>query len=217
MVENELTAMMHRTSVRLMVMVVVGVAAACVTGVLGSWPAAPVVGWAAAALSYTASVWFVIGRMDATATASHAVREDPSRAVSDFLVLVAALASLAAVALVLIQARHSSGDKQAAYAGLAVAGVVLSWLLVHTLFTLRYASLYYRDGKGGMGFNQDEDPQYTDFAYVAFGVGMTFQVADTDLQNHPMRSAVLRHALLSYVFGSVILATTINLVVGLTG
>lgn len=209
--------MKHLTSVRLIVMVVAGIVAALLTGTGGSWPAAPVVGWATAALVYTVWVWCVIGRMDAPETASHAVREDPSRGTSDLLVLIAALASLGAVALVLIEARQSSGGKQAAYASLAVAGVVLSWLLVHTLFTLRYASLYYRDDAGGMSFHQDGNPQYSDFAYVAFGVGMTFQVADTDIENHPMRTAVLRHALLSYVFGSVILATTINLVVGLTG
>lgn len=217
MVASSSTPMVHRTSARLLVMVVAGLAAAVLTGTLASWPAAPVVGWAVAALVYTVWVWIVIGRMNAAETASHAIREDPSRPTSDFLVLVAALASLAAVALVLIEARHTLGGRQAAYAGLAVAGVVLSWLLVHTLFTLRYASLYYRDGAGGMGFNQDEKPQYSDFAYVAFGVGMTFQVADTNLQTHTMRTAVLRHSLLSYVFGSVILATTINLVVGLTG
>lgn len=208
---------MHRHDVRAVVMFLIGSTTAILTGFFVSWPAAPVVGWAAAALVYTTWVWIVIGRMDAVETASHAVLEDPSRGISDLLVLVAALASLAAVALVLIEARQSTGGRRAVYAGLAVAGVVLSWVLVHTLFTLRYASLYYRDGTGGMGFNQDEDPQYTDFAYVAFGVGMTFQVADTNLQNHPIRTAVLRHSLLSYVFGSVILATTINLVVGLTG
>ncbi len=207
----------HRTSARLIVMVVVGAIAAVVTGSSGSWAAAPVVGWAAAALVYTVWVWSVIGRMDAGETASHAVREDPSRGTSDLLVLVAALASLAAVALVLIEARQTSGGQKATYAGLAVAGVVLSWLLVHTLFTLRYASIYYRSDAPSVGFNQHEKPQYTDFAYIAFGVGMTYQIADTDVQNHAMRVAVLRHSLLSYIFGSVILATTINLVVGLTG
>lgn len=203
--------------IRLFAMVVVGAVAAAVTGGFGSWAAAPVVGWVAAALLYTTWVWLVIGRMNAVDTASHAVREDPSSATSDLLVVVAAIASLGAVALVLVQARGSSDALRATYAGLAVAGVALSWLLVHTLFTLRYARLYYRDEVGGIDFNQAEDPQYTDFAYLAFGIGMTFQVADTDLRNHAIRTVVLRHTLLSYLFGSVILATTINLVIGLAG
>jgi len=84
------------------------------------------------------------------------------------------------------------------------------------LFTLRYALLYYRGRDGGVDFNQDDPPRYTDFAYLAFTVGMTFQVSDTDLKTHTIRATALRHALLSYLFGSVILATTINLVAGIS-
>jgi uncharacterized membrane protein len=102
-------------------------------------------------------------------------------------------------------------------AALAVGSVALSWLLVHTLFTLRYARLYYRGAVGGINFNQAEPPQYTDFAYLAFTLGMTFQVSDTNIQNHEIRSTALRHSLLSFVFGSIILATIINLVAGLSG
>lgn len=215
--EPELQPMVHRSGTRMVAMFVVGIVAAILAGSLGAWPFAPVVGWATASLFYVSWVWLVIGRMDSEATASHAVREDPSRASSDVLVLVASLASLGAVALVLIEGRQFTGARQGAFATLAVTSVVLSWLLVHTLFTLRYASIYYRDGVGGIDFNQKELPQYVDFAYLAFSVGMTFQVSDTDLQNHKIRSTVLRHSLLSYVFGTVILATTINLVIGLAG
>jgi uncharacterized membrane protein len=80
---------------------------------------------------------------------------------------------------------------------------------------LRYAKLYYVDDNGGVSFNQDEPPQYTDFAYLAFTLGATFQVSDTNLEKHNIRVTVLRHALLSYLFGSVILAATVNLVAGL--
>jgi uncharacterized membrane protein len=101
-------------------------------------------------------------------------------------------------------------------AGVAVVSVALSWGLIHTLFTLRYASLYYWDQEGGIDFNQDEPPRYSDFAYLAFTLGMTFQVSDTNLQSNDIRATALRHGLLSYVFGSVILATLINLIVGLS-
>ncbi len=201
---------------RVVVMVVAGVGAALLTGVMGSWSAAPVVGWVIAAAIYNVWVWLVIGRLGPADTASHAVREDPSRATSDLLVVIAAIASLGAVALVLIQAKGASDAMRALFASLALAGVVLSWVLVHTLFTLRYARLYYRDG-GGISFNQDAPPQYTDFAYLAFDIGMTYQVADTNIETHVIRAATLRHMLLSYVFGAVILATTINLVIGLAG
>jgi uncharacterized membrane protein len=128
------------------------------------------------------------------------------------MVLVASLASLAAIASLLIEARAS---EKIFIAVLAVVSVALSWGLVHTLFTLRYASLYYEGPDGGVDFNQDEPPDYGDFAYLAFTLGMTFQVSDTTLHTHAIRMAALRHALLSYLFGTIILATLINLVAGL--
>ena len=88
-------------------------------------------------------------------------------------------------------------------------------MLLHTLFTLRYARIYYTQ-KGGIDFNQTDPPRYSDFAYFSFTLGMTFQVSDTDITTATIRATVLRHALLSFVFGSVILATTINLVAGLS-
>jgi uncharacterized membrane protein len=96
-----------------------------------------------------------------------------------------------------------------------VLSVVISWLVVHTLFTLRYALVYYTGNERGVDFNQTAPPRYTDFAYLAFTVGMTFQVSDTTLTTHAIRSTALRHALLSYLFGSLILAATVNLVASL--
>ncbi len=130
------------------------------------------------------------------------------------LVLGASVASLAGVGYLLVQASSEKGAVQGLAAGLGVLSVAVSWLVVHTLFTLRYALLYYADGKG-VDFNQKAPPRYTDFAYLAFTVGMTFQVSDTQLDTHTVRATVLRHALLSYLFGSLILAAAVNLVASL--
>jgi uncharacterized membrane protein len=130
-------------------------------------------------------------------------------------VLIASVASLAAVGLVLVHAGAARGAQQSLMAGLGVGSVGLSWFTVHTLFTLRYARLYYTGEDGGVNFNQDAPPRYLDFAYLAFTIGMTFQVSDTELQSPAIRHSALRHALLSYLFGAVILATTINLIAGL--
>jgi len=116
---------------------------------------------------------------------------------------------------VLVQAAVASGIERALIAGLAIGSVALSWILLHTLFALRYARLYYREPAGGIDFNQDEKPRYTDFAYLAFTLGMTYQVSDTDVTDHRIRATVLGHSLLSFVFGAFILATTINLIAGL--
>jgi uncharacterized membrane protein len=129
---------------------------------------------------------------------------------------MANLASLIAVAYVLVQANSAQGVRQALLAALAVFSVAVSWALVHTLYMLRYAVLYYSGSVGGIEFNQPELPRFIDFAYLAFTIGMTYQVSDTNLQSSQIRVAALRHALLSFVFGSMILATMVNLVAGLS-
>jgi uncharacterized membrane protein len=205
----------HRSSTRLVVMAAVGVLVGLVAGILGYWLLAPALGWAAAAVLYILSVWVTIAPLDAANTATHATREDPSRPITDLLLIIASVASLGSILIVLLQARSAAGSGQAFLAALAVLGVALSWVLVHTLFTLRYASIYYAADDGGIDFNQPDAPRYADFAYLAFTIGMTFQVSDTSLTSSVMRSAVLRHALMSFLFGSIILATLINLVAGL--
>jgi uncharacterized membrane protein len=197
-------------------MLVVGITAGLLTGLAGDWTLAGTIGWVAAAMLYVSSVWLSIARLDATATAEHATSEDPTRSVIDVLLILASLASLGSLLSVLLQARDADGQVQIMLAGLAVISVALSWLLVHTLFTLRYASLFYGGRDGGIDFNQSEAPRYADFAYLAFTVGMTFQVSDTTVTSPMVRATVLRHALMSFLFGSIILATLINLIAGLS-
>lgn len=206
----------HRSGVRLAVMAAVGLAAALAVGDLGSWAYAPALGWAAASLTYLIWVWSVIGRLDATGTAAHARArgEDPGRVVSELLVLAATVGSFGGVALILLEAGSAQGGLKAAIIALALGSVTLSWLLVQTLFTLRYAIVYYRENDG-VDFNEKKPPRYADFAYLAFTIGMTFQVSDTNLTTDAVRYTVLRHALLSYVLGAMVLATVINLVSGL--
>jgi len=93
--------------------------------------------------------------------------------------------------------------------------VVASWTMAHTVFTLKYAELYYYKPQGGIDFGDDHEPTYADFAYLAFTIGMTYQVSDTTLQTRQMRAVALRHALLSFLMGTVVIATTINLVANL--
>jgi uncharacterized membrane protein len=194
-------------------MLIVGGCAALVAGLASSWLYAPAVGWAAAALVFSGWMLMVVRDGDAEMTRRYATREDPSRAASDLLILAANVASLAAIVVVMVRASHQHGATRGLLAGLALLCVACSWLLVHLLYTLRYARVYYSAPVGGIDFNQKEPPRYQDFAYLAFTIGMTFQVSDTNLTKPAIRSTALRHALLSYLFGSVILATTINLVV----
>ncbi|MHC6228732.1 DUF1345 domain-containing protein [Arthrobacter sp. MMS24-T111] len=204
----------HHSRLRMVVMLAVGVVVALAVGALGHWTYAPALGWAAASATYLIWVWSVIRHLGPGATAAHARREDPGRVFSDTMVLSATVASFAGVALILLDASNSQGMSKDATVAMALGSIALSWFLVHTLFTLRYAAIYYRDGTG-VDFNEETQPRYADFAYLAFTVGMTFQVSDTDLKTNAIRSTVLRQALLSYLLGAIVLATTINLVSGL--
>ena len=196
----------------------VGAVAAVIMALASPVPAAyaVILGWDVAAAAYIVMIWQESFPLDADATAKAAIREDPSRPVADVLLLVAAVASIAAVAFAIADASNASGLAKALRAAAGVATIVCSWFLVHTVFALRYARAYFAGGEGGVDFKSDQRPHWTDFAYLSFTVGMTFQVSDTDLQTSEFRRLALRHSLLSYLFGAVIIAVAINLIASLT-
>jgi uncharacterized membrane protein len=200
---------------KLMTSLLAGVIAGTVAGLLGAGQTTPLLGWDILALVFGSWIWFTIGKLDAQSTARDAQREEPSRDLTDLVLLGAALASLIAVGVVLLAAGQHHGTLKYSMAGLAVVSVFVSWTLIHTVYTLKYARLYYSDEPGGIGFNQDGAPDYRDFAYLSFTIGMTFQVSDTNIESNQIRRTALRHALLSFPMGVVIIATTINLVSGL--
>jgi uncharacterized membrane protein len=155
--------------------------------VLSSWQAAALLGWDGAAILFAARVWVTVLPMSPTQCSDHSIREDPSRAVADSVVLVAAVANLASVGLILVKAANAMGGTKAYLLTVGMVSVVLAWGVVHTIFTLRYARIYYTGPDGGVDFNEKTPPDYTDFAYLAFTIGMTFQVSDTNLTSKAMR------------------------------
>ncbi len=201
-------------AVRLAAGAVVGLATGLWIGSQGYPRFAFLAGWSIAALVFVAWTWGVVVRMDAPTTASHATREEPSRRVTHLFILAASVVSLVGVGLMLLA---SPDDKraQALTAVFAVGSVAISWAAVHTLFGLAYARLYYTGPDGGIDFNQHEPPGYVDFLYVAFTIGMSFAISDTNVTSGRIRSTALWHALLSYLFGTVIIGAVVNLVAGL--
>jgi uncharacterized membrane protein len=195
----------------------IGAAVAVTAAVLHSPAVGLLLGWDTVAVLYIGWLAFVLLGRDAEQTARRATTTDPNRLATDVALLSAAIASLVTVALVLIRAPHDGSALEFLQVGFGVVSVVVSWAMVHILYTLRYAALYYGRPGGGIDFNSAEPPTYRDFAYLAFTVGMTFQVSDTVLRSTALRRTVLRQALLSYLFGTGILATTINLVASLRG
>lgn len=199
------------TRTRVLAAAGVGAVVGAVVGLSAPWRYALMAGWMTGSTVLLVWNWLTIWPMDGPTTKSHALREDPGRRGLHLVVILASLASLAAVSILLVK----SAGNHILDSALGFLSVVLAWGVIHTIYTVRYAGAYYSDEPGGIDFNGDTAPQYSDFAYVSLSVGMTYQVSDTDLSSKAIRQMVLRHALLSFIFGAVILAATINIVAGL--
>ena len=202
---------MHTPAVRIAGATVVGLLAAAAGFARGYGWFSLLVGWDVLAVTYLVWTWVVLWPFGPEDTATHAEDEEPGRDTVFVLILVGALVSLVGVGLLLAKAK----DGNLGVAAVAVGSVVISWLAVHTLFALTYAKVYFQEKPvGGIDFNTDDPPRYSDFAYVAYTVGMSFAISDTNLTSSRMRATALKHGLLSYVFGSVIVASVVNLIAG---
>jgi uncharacterized membrane protein len=181
-----------------------------------TWSVAALGAEDAAAVAFVILVWASIAGADAAATARIARAEDASHAAAEPLSSLRASGGLLAVVFTLAQAGHAEAPTRGLMTALSLASVGLAWLSVHTVFLLRYAREYYSPPDGGIDFGP-EPPAYGDFAHLALTIGMTFQVSDTDLTAKRVRRVALHHALLSYLFGTVIVAITVSSVAGLLG
>lgn len=152
--------------------------------------------------------------MDAADTGEHAGHADVGDEVGDLTLLLILVGSLTAIGVMLV----SAGEREKeTYAALALVAILSVWAMLHTMYTARYARIYYQGEPGGIDFNDDVLPRYVDFYYFSFNLGMTYQVSDTNVTNSEIRADVLKHCLFSYIYGTVIIACTINLVINLVG
>ncbi|TDK85228.1 DUF1345 domain-containing protein [Mycolicibacterium mucogenicum] len=193
-----------------------GVGVGLATGVLSQrWPVGLLAVVIVTAASYVLWAVAVLWRMDPERTREHAGEADVDDEIGDLVLLLILTASLTSIGILLLSANDA--DK-ASYAGMSLAAILATWALLHTMYAARYARIYYDDGPGGIDFNDpDVDPRYSDFFYFSFNLGMTYQVSDTDVTSSRMRAEVLKHCLFSYIYGTVIIACTINLVINLVG
>jgi uncharacterized membrane protein len=185
-------------------------------GSVASPAAGVLVGVAVSGTVFVVLGWVVLWPMDATATHLNVRREDFRPRVDELVVVAATLSGLGGIVSLLVA---GGTHAQTWPAAVAVVGVFMVWAALHLMYATRYAFHYYTSGEpGGIDFNTKELPAFRDFFYFSYNLGMTYQVSDTAVTSATLRAVVLRHCLLSYVFGAAILATTINLVAGvLTG
>jgi uncharacterized membrane protein len=179
--------------------------------------------WDAFATSGLALTWLTILTTPASELRRRAKEQDLSRFAIFIFVIMAASAALFAVGFLVRTHRVEIRDHLTAHLLLALATVASSWALVHTVFSLRYAHIFYGDTEdaakgeraGGLIFPEEEHPGYTDFAYFSFVIGMTCQVSDVQVTSRRLRRLTLLHGMLSFAFNTVILALLINTVSGL--
>jgi uncharacterized membrane protein len=182
------------------------------------WPSRVVLTWVVYALIVLFLAWTAIGTLHPRDAINTYRIQDSNRWLIFVVVVLAAVASLGAVVMLLPYAKQMPHHNYWLYVWLSAVAILSSWWLVHTLFVLRYAHLYYGNGTrkpGGLNFPDTTEPTYMDFAYFAFGVGMTSQVADVGPTNGAVRQLIFWHALLSFGFNTTIIALTINVASGL--
>jgi uncharacterized membrane protein len=173
--------------------------------------------WDVAGLVLFTLSWLTIASARAEHTQQRAAADDPGRNAVYALVLVTSAASLLSATPVVRASKALDAGEGGLFLGLSIATVAISWALTHTAFTLRYAHLYYRhdsEGVGGVEFPGGKPPDYLDFAYLAFTVGMCFQVSDATISSAQIRHTVLLHAVLAFVYNTAILAFVLNLAFG---
>ncbi|MBK8728916.1 MAG: DUF1345 domain-containing protein [Tetrasphaera sp.] len=206
---------MKRSRVVLVVAAVLGVLAGLLVPLPDKvlWSTPFLVGLAFGELVFAGATLWHVFRTEQPETEEAMADADGGRTETDIVVVIGALASLAGIATVLA----SSGDKSVAplEAAICLGAVAASWLAIHAVYTMRYARHYYVNERGCVDFNNDDKPSLADFAYLAYCLGMTYQVSDTDLKTKGVRRIVFFHTLLSYVFGTGVIASTINLVIGM--
>lgn len=183
--------------------------------------------WIAFSASFLIFSWIIILASHPLGLRNIAGEQDTSRTLIFLFVISAAFISLFAVVILLQETPHASRKELVYYLVLAAAAVFCSWTLIHTLFTLHYAHKYYTcpkdctddSGKiaGGLEFPGTSVPDYVDFAYFSFVLGMTFQVSDVVITSPVLRRMALLHGLLSFVYNTIIIALSINIVSGIIG
>ena len=187
-----------------------------------STPSLVLITWISFALTIILMDWIIILTSHPQEVRKIAKLQDSSRLLITAFTLTASVASMGAIYF-LLKASKGSNHHKDEHILLAVGAVVISWWLVHTIFTLLYAHLFYDDntddGKtrktGGLDFPGNEPPDYLDFVYFSFVIGMTFQVSDVQIESRLIRRFALIHALIAFAFNTAILALSMNVISGL--
>jgi uncharacterized membrane protein len=177
--------------------------------------------WIVFSAAYLIISWIILINRKVKDIRVHANLDDGSKSFVFIMILLSSFSGMLMVLLLMISSASEAQDKWI-FLIIAISGMLLSWIMVHTIFTFHYAHLYYddinKDNKKvaeGLNFPETKEPDYIDFAYFSFVIGCTFQVSDVVITSPKMRRIVLLHGLLAFGLNTFVVALTINLVAGL--
>lgn len=202
-----------RSHPRLFVAGVLGLLVIAVNPARAPVSARLLLGWDVGVAGYLIAVYAMVTRADLRGLRQQAAQQDEGRLVLLVLTVGAAMASLAAIIAELGAARGSAG-RPAMHLALATATIALSWAFIHTMFALHYAHEFYTERRGrggGLRFPGTEEPDYWDFVYFSFVIGMTSQVSDVAVTDRRIRRTVTAHGIISFFFNVALLALTVNI------
>lgn len=181
------------------------------------------IGWDTFSLSMIVMSWITFFITNSKQIREQSKVQDPKRSIVFIIILISTFASILAVLLLIVTKREGNSGASLRLT-VSILGMLFSWFLIHTVFALRYAHIYYGVHKtkpdtaaGGLEFPGDEKPEYLDFAYYSFVLGMTFQVSDVQITSKRLRSLAMLHGLISFGFNTIMIALTINLIAGFGG
>lgn len=186
-----------------------------------SLPSRIIVTWICYASTILAMDWIIILTLNPKEVRKKIQLEDSSITFIFIFIIGAAFISLFAVITLIQSGKSNSTEQTTEHALLAIGSVGVSWWLTHTVFTLRYAHLFYTKKEGtdeyeaGLEFPKELNPDYLDFVYFSFVIGMTFQVSDVEISSRRIRRLAWAHGILGFIFNTVIVALSINIISGL--
>lgn len=196
-----------RVRVRLLASIAIGLATLLLLPGELRWTTRALIAWDVTAAAYLVTALAVMARASISHIRTHAIVADDGRFAILILTAGAALASL--LAIVVEIGATSRGAQQIT---LAIVTIALSWTMVHTSFALHYAHDYYRPKQpGGLKFPDEDKPDYWDFVYFSFVIGMTAQVSDVAITDRTIRRTATAHGVISFVFNTALLALMVNI------